>query len=79
MDGGETLVSRAGRIRPDYEGKELYGYLDNYVNQWAKGRGARLKAFTASAKNKNVHKASFRAQNRMILSKVRHGLFVNWL
>ena len=65
-------MSRAARISPDYEGQNLYGFLDNHVIQWAKTKGVRVKAFTASAMNKNIEKDTFRAQNQLILSKVRY-------
>ena len=76
VDNGETLVSRAARISPDYEGKNLYCYLDSHVIQWAKTKGVRVKAFSASVMNKHVEKASFRAQKHLILSKVREGIHV---
>ena len=76
VDDGETLVARASRISQDYEGKDLFGYLDKYVCNWAKERGATVKAFTASALNTSVCKPSFRAQNRLVLSKVRSSVVI---
>ena len=72
VDGGNTVVNRAGRISLEYEGKQLFGYLDSFIGGWAKSKGAQTKAFTASATNTNVSKASFREQNQLILSKVNN-------
>ena len=70
MDDGNTYVSRAGRINPEYEGQGLYRYLDNHVTACAKSLGARKKALTAVNANESIFKTSFTNENRLIFRKV---------
>ena len=72
VDGGKTVVHRAGRISQGYEGKQLFGYMENFVKRWAKSNGALTKVFTASVTNPNVLKPSFREKNQLIMSKVNN-------
>ena len=70
VDDNQTVVTRAGRLHPEYEGKGLFGYLDEYIAKWANEKQVFAKAFTTSDQNSNISKASFRQANSLILSKV---------
>ena len=70
MDDGETFVSRAARINPDYGGKGLYKNLDQYVTAWAKSQGVSIKAQTTTHANPFVMKPSFQNLNKLIVSRV---------
>lgn len=69
LDDGDTVVSRAARINPDYEGKGLYRNLDQYLIAWAKSQGVSIKAQTSTHANPAVTKPSFQKQNKLIVSK----------
>ena len=70
IDQGNTAVSRAARISPDYEGRGLYRYLDKHVTDWIKRRDVSVKAFTAVSLNPNVMKPSFQTENKLIMTQV---------
>ena len=70
IDDNMTMVSRAARIKPQYEGKGLYRMLDNNLTDWAKSRHVNIKAQTTTEQNKVVTKPSFQEKNQHIVSKV---------
>ena len=70
IDDNMTMVSRAARINPQYEGKGLYRMLDNNLTDWAKSHHVTIKAQTTTEQNKVVTKPSFQEKNQRIVSKV---------
>ena len=70
IDDGMTMVIRAARINPQYEGNGLYRMLDDNLTDWAKSRHVTVKAKTTTELNSVVAKPSFQQKNQRIDSRV---------
>ena len=70
IDDNMTMVSRAARINPQYEGKGLYKMLDDNLALWAKSRYVNIKAQTTTEHNKAITRPSFQEKNQRVVSRV---------
>ena len=70
IDDSMTMVRRAARINPQYEGKGLYKMLDDNLALWAKSHHVTVKAQTTTEDNKAITRPSFQEKNQRVVSRV---------
>ena len=74
MDEGQTLVGRAKRINPRYEGQGFFKQFGASMAEWRRQNNIRRTAFTATDANSAITRSTFKSQNRLILTRVSRAL-----
>lgn len=67
VDGGQTIIMRAGRVRPELEGQGIFKTLSGHIKTTAT---ARTLAFVLDDNSTVIYTHSFRRVHRKILERV---------